>query len=181
MTPPPPGVDQLAAMVKHIHARVLADRGASATLRRSIGRRLNDVPAALPVIALWLPTDPDPHADTAVLMTAALAARHGEVDAGGSRISLGTALGGVTDGPANLDRRLLAACRAPADSLARRHLPDLVKIVASAGRHLDLAYLGAQTAAWGHTRQQTQRQWLRDFYRTQTPTPTASEDKDEPA
>jgi CRISPR type I-E-associated protein CasB/Cse2 len=157
-----PTVDELRVMVEVLAARSRRDTATRAALQRALHRPLQEAPRAVPLIAAWLPTQPDPDTDDAVLLAAALAASHPDLHKRGS--GLGAAL--ARSGGHNSDRRLAVACRSDQTLLCTRHLPDLAHAVARSGQHLDLGLLGWQAATWARLGDETARHWLRDYYRT---------------
>lgn len=166
-------LDEFRQLVNGTTKRVQRDSSAKAILSRSLGRTLDQAPRAIPLIAAWLPATPTPETDDALLFSAAVAARYPSLHKSGARF--GTAL--VHSGDRDLAaRRLTAATRADSVTLLSRHLPDLVRIVATANEQTDLAVLGWQAATWTTGRDETARQWLRDFYRSATSPPTPPND-----
>lgn len=169
--------------IAHLEKLGEQDRGAIATLRRSLGFPPGTYPPAYPHVERFVARDSSPHEGRrlALYVVAALYARHPK--AGGQ--SFASAWGELARQPHrgdSIEKRFIALLGADAENLPD-YLRQAVSLLAADGIGLDYAALLRDLSLWLNSRvdpeirDRIRQRWARDFYRALLP-PAAADTQD---
>ncbi len=170
--------------ITYLQSLATRDRGALATLRRSLGFPPGTFAAAMPIVEPFVARDNDREpARQALYLAAGLFAANPRQRDG---TSLAKALADLqaSRGSSSVERRFMALLSADAEGLPV-HLRHAVSLLAADEQAYDHAQLVADLERWldpwrDDERNRVRQRWARDFYRSTVPgvAGTAPEDND---
>lgn len=161
------------SFITHLQALAVRDRGALATLRRSLGFAPGTYPPAYPSVERFAAQGGDKDSlRLALYLTAGLFALHPKhVKGHGIAEAFGQAM--QRRDSQSIEKRFIALLSAEAETLSD-HLRQVVALLAADGIGLDYAALLDDIEPWLHprafdTRDRVRQRWARAFYRATLP------------
>ncbi len=139
------------------------DRAAMATLRRSLGSTVGDVPFEVFRYVAPFTKNLSEREEAAFLLVAALFSLHPQTTDKGSFGRTMAAIAGDADGRERMERRFLSLLDEKEEDLGY-HLRQITTLAKGSGVPVNYAGLIEDLLHWESQNRAVQRQWARDFY-----------------